>query len=91
MGKGKYLVSYLSNPHKLLLLKKVCIFNYSNCLVNALIFSKRLFNFTGHFFPYGVRDILQRGNGLYNSAVQAHNFQNDRKKIMLQEDEGEGQ
>lgn len=49
MGKGKYLVSYVSNPHKLLLGKKRgCLFNYSNCLVNILIFSKCLFSFTCH-------------------------------------------
>lgn len=52
MGKGKYLVSYLSNPHKTILVteKRCCVSNYSNCLiVNVLLFSKCLFSSPCHF------------------------------------------
>lgn len=84
MCKEKYLVSYVSNPHKLLLEKKRLSLQLFKLSCKYFDILQMLIQLYMPFSLCGVSDILHRGDGSYNSAVQAHNFQNDSRKIMSQ-------
>lgn len=87
MGKGKCSVSSLFSSHKTISVRKknVSPIIQTVCCECFPIF-QCLFSFTCYFSPCGVSDILQRGDGSCNSSVQAHNFQNDSRKITSPED-----